>query len=251
MKVPPEVWGLRWNRVAKHGKKYLEAVKLLDRTKVYPPREAIELAKKMAHTKFDETVELHLRMGIDPRDATQQVRGVALLPYGLGKKVRIIVFAQGEAVRVAEAAGADSVGADELIKKVEEGWLEFDIAIATSDMMGKVSRLGKILGRKGLMPNPKAGTVVASDALSRAVGEAHQGRVEFKLDKTAIIHVPLGKVSFDEEKLMSNLTAVVEAVMKAKPAGAKGQYVRSATLTTTMGPGVELDLKPTLSLTTI
>ena len=250
MKVPPEVWGLRWNRVAKHGKKYLEAMKLLDRAKVYPPREAIELAKKMAHTKFDETVELHLRMGVDSRDATQQVRGVALLPHGLGKKVRILVFAQGEAVKAAEAAGADFVGADELIKKVEEGWLEFDTAIATSDMMGKVSRLGKILGRKGLMPNPKAGTVVASDALSRVVGEAHQGRVEFKLDKTAIIHVPLGKVSFDEEKLMSNLTAVVEAVMKAKPAGAKGQYVRSATLTTAMGPGVELDLKPTLSLTT-
>jgi large subunit ribosomal protein L1 len=241
---------LRWNRVAKHGKKYLEATKLLDRAKAYPPGEAIALAKKMAHTKFDETVELHLRMGVDSRDATQQVRGVALLPHGLGKKVRIIVFAQGEAARAAEAAGADSVGADELIKKVEEGWLEFDTAIATPDMMGKVSRLGKILGRKGLMPNPKAGTVVAPDALSRAVGEAHQGRVEFKLDKTAIIHVPLGKVSFDEEKLMTNLTSVVEAVMKAKPAGAKGQYVRSATLTTAMGPGVELDLKTTLSLTT-
>jgi large subunit ribosomal protein L1 len=236
--------------MAKHGKKYIEAVKLLDRTRAYDPQEAIKLAKKMAHTKFDETVELHLRMGVDPRDATQQVRGVALLPHGLGKKVRILVFAQGEAARAAEAAGADSVGGDELIKKIEEGWLDFDTAIATSDMMGKVSRLGKILGRKGLMPNPKANTVVAADDLPRAINEARQGRVEFKLDKTAIIHVPLGKVSFDEDKLMSNLTAVVEAVVRAKPSGAKGQYVRSATLSTSMGPGLELDLKPTLSLTT-
>jgi large subunit ribosomal protein L1 len=236
--------------VTKHGKKYLEAVKLLDQTRAYPPEEAIKLAKKMAHTKFDETVELHLRMGVDPRDATQQVRGVALLPHGLGKKVRILVFAQGEAARAAEAAGADSVGGDELIKKIEEGWLDFDTAIATPDMMGKVSRLGKILGRKGLMPNPKANTVVAAGDLPRAINEARQGRVEFKLDKTAIIHVPLGKVSFDEDKLMSNLTAVVEAVVRAKPSGAKGQYVRSATLTTTMGPGLELDLRPTLSLTT-
>jgi large subunit ribosomal protein L1 len=236
--------------VAKHGKKYLEAVKLLDRTKAYHPREAIELAKKMAHVRFDEAVELHLRMGVDPRDATQQVRGVALLPHGLGKKVRILVFAQGEAARIAETAGADFAGGDELIKKIEEGWLDFDTAIATPDMMGKVSRLGKILGRKGLMPNPKSGTVVASDDLPRAIGEARQGRVEFKLDRTAIIHVPLGKVSFDEDKLMSNLAAVVEAVVRAKPGGAKGQYVRSATLTTTMGPGMELDLKETLSLTT-
>jgi len=235
--------------VAKHGKKYLEAAKVLDQTKVYHPREAIELAKKMAYTKFDETVELHLRMGVDPRDATQQVRGVALLPHGLGKKVRIIVFAQGEAARAAETAGADSVGGDELIKKIEEGWLDFDIAIATSDMMSKVSRLGKILGKRGLMPNPKSHTVVAPDDLSRAIDEAHKGRVEFKLDRTAVIHVPLGKVSFDEDKLMGNLTAVVEAVVRAKPSGAKGQYVRSATLATTMGPGMKLDLKPTLSLT--
>jgi len=235
--------------VAKHGKKYLEAVKLLDRAKAYHPREAIELAKKMAYTKFDETVELHLRMGVDSRDAAQQVRGVALLPHGLGKKVRLLVFAQGEAARIAEAAGADFVGGDELVKKIEEGWLDFDTTIATPDMMGKVSRLGKILGRKGLMPNPKAGTVVASDDLRRAIGEAHQGRVEFKLDRSSIIHVPVGKVSFDEDKLLSNLAAVVEAVVRAKPAGAKGQYIRSATLTTTMGPGVELDLKETLALT--
>jgi len=235
--------------VAKHGKKYLEAVKDLDQAKFYQPQEAIELAKKMAHTKFDETVELHLRMGVDPRDATQQVRGVALLPHGLGKKIRIIVFTQGEAVKAAETAGADSVGGDELIKKIEDGWLDFDIAIATSDMMSKVSRLGKILGKRGLMPNPKSGTVVAADDISRAIDEAQKGRVEFKLDRSAIIHLPLGKISFDEDKLMGNLTAVVEAVVKAKPAGAKGQYVRSATLTTSMGPGLKLDLKTTLALT--
>jgi large subunit ribosomal protein L1 len=235
--------------LAKHGKKYLEAVKLLDKTKEYHPREAIELAKKMTHSQFDETVELHLRMGVDPRDANQQVRGVALLPYGLGRKVRLLVFAQGEAARVAEAAGADFIGGDELIKKIEDGWLDFDITIATPDMMGKVSRLGKILGKRGLMPNPKSGTVVAANDLPRVIGEARMGRVEFKLDRTAIIHVPLGKVSFEDDKLMGNLAAVVEAVVRAKPSGAKGQYVRSAFLTTTMGPSMRLDLKPTLSLT--
>ncbi len=234
--------------MAKHGKKYREAVKLLDRTKAYHPREAIELAKKTAYTRFDETVELHLRMGVDPRDANQQVRGVALLPYGLGKKVRVLVFAQGEAVRIAEAAGADFVGGDELIKKIEGGWLDFDTAVATPDMMGKVSRLGKILGRRGLMPNPKSGTVVVANDLPRVIGEARQGRVEFRLDRTAIIHVPLGKVSFEDDKLMGNLAAVVEAVVRAKPSGAKGQYVRTASLTTTMGTGIRLDLKPTLSL---
>jgi len=235
--------------LAKHGKKYREAANLVDRTKVYHPREAIELAKKAAYTRFDETVELHLRMGVDPRDATQQVRGIALLPHGLGKKVRVLVFAQGEAVRTAETAGADFVGGDDLIKKIEDGWLDFDTTIATPDMMGKVSRLGKILGRRGLMPNPKSGTVVAVDDLPRAINDARQGRVEFRLDRTAIIHVPLGKVSFEDDKLMDNLAAVMEAVVKAKPSGAKGQYVRTASLTTTMGPGMKLDLKPTLSLT--
>ena len=234
--------------MAKHGKKYDEMVKLLDRTKLYHPQEAIELAKKAAYTRFDETVELHLRMGVDPRDATQQVRGVALLPHGLGRKVRVLVFAQGEAVRIAETAGADFVGGDELIKKIEDGWLDFDTTIAIPDMMGKVSRLGKILGRRGLMPNPKSGTVVVANDLPRVIDEARQGRVEFKLDRTAIIHVPVGKVSFEDDKLMGNLVAVIEAVVKAKPGGAKGQYVRTAFLTTTMGPGINLDLKPTLSL---
>ncbi len=249
MKAQPEVWELRWSRkMTRHGKNYQEAVKLLDRTKTYPPEEAIEQAKKMVHSRFDETVELHLRMGVDSRNASQQVRGVALLPHGLGKKVRVLVFAQGEAERIAETAGADFAGGDELIKKIEDGWLEFDTAMATPDMMGKVGKLGKILGRKGLMPNPKSGTVVIAADLPRVIDDARKGRVEFKLDRTAIIHVPLGKVSFEDDKLMGNLTALIEAVMKAKPSGAKGQYVMTASLSTTMGPGIRLDLKPTLSL---
>jgi large subunit ribosomal protein L1 len=230
------------------GKKYQEAIKLLDRTKSYSPQEGIELTKKMAHSGFDETVELHLRMGLDPRNANQQLRGVTLLPHGLGKEVRVLVFAQGEAAKTAESAGADFVGDDEIIKRIEEGWTEFDTAIATPDMMGKVGKLGKILGRKGLMPNPKSGTVVAANDLARAIGDARKGRLEFKLDRTAIIHVPLGKVSFNSDKLLDNLTAVVEAVVKAKPSGSKGQYIKTAYLTSTMGPGIKLDLKPTLTL---
>ena len=233
-----------------HGKKYQEAAQVVDRTKVYPPQEAIELAKKSAYTRFDETVELHLRMGVDPRNAAQQVRGVALLPHGLGKKIRVLVFAQGEAVKIAESAGADFVGGDELIKKIEAGWLDFDTAIATPEIMSKVGKLGKILGRKGLMPNPKSGTVVPADDLPRVIEDARKGRVEFKLDRTAIIHVSLGKVSFENGMLMGNLSALVEAVVKAKPSGAKGQYVKTAVLTTTMGPGIKLDLKSTLSLST-
>ncbi len=232
----------------KNGKRYREAIKLVDRTKTYAPEEAVELAKKTASTKFDETVERHLRMGVDPRNANQQVRGVVLLPHGLGKEVRVLVFAQGEASRIAETAGADFVGSDELAKKIEDGWLDFDMAIATPDMMSKVGKLGKVLGRKGLMPNPKSGTVVVVEDLPRAIGDARKGRVEFKLDRTAIIHVPLGKISFDGDKLVDNLAAVVEAIVKAKPSGAKGQYVRTAHITTTMGPGIKLDLKPTLSL---
>jgi large subunit ribosomal protein L1 len=188
-------------------------------------------------------------MGLDPRNASQQVRGVTLLPHGLGKQVRVLVFAQGEAERIAGQAGADFVGSDDLVKKIEDGWLEFDTAIAIPDMMSKVSKLGKILGRKGLMPNPKSGTVVAATDLPRVISDARKGRVEFRLDRTAIIHVPVGKVSFDGDKLMENLTAVVEAVLKAKPSGAKGQYVKTASLTTSMGPGIKLDLKPTLALT--
>jgi len=234
--------------MAERGKKYQAAVKLVEADRSYTPQEAVALAKKASFTKFDETVELHLRLGVDPRHSDQQVRGVATLPHGLGKKVRVLVFAQGEASRLAQEAGADTVGGEELIKKIEEGFLDFDVAITSPDMMGKVGKLGKILGRRGLMPNPKAGTVVPTNDLPRAIAEAGKGRVEFRLDRTAIIHVPLGKVSFEEQKLLENLTAVMEAVTKAKPSGAKGQYIRSAFLTTTMGPGLELDLKSTQAL---
>lgn len=229
------------------GKKYQNAVKVVNRTTAYPPNEAIELAKKAAFAKFDETVELHLRMGLDPRSADQQVRGIAILPHGLGKQIKVLVFAQGEAARIAESAGADYVGSDDLIKKIEEGWLDFDVGIATPDMMGKVGRLGKILGRRGLMPNPKSGTVVPVEDLPRAIADARKGRVEFRLDRTGIIHVPIGKISFDSSQLLENLTAVIEAVVRAKPSGAKGQYIKSAFLSTTMGPGIRLDLRPILS----
>ena len=198
--------------------------------------------------KFDPTVEVHLRMGVDPRHADQQVRGVAILPNGLGKPIRVLVFAQGEAARIAEQAGADYVGSDDLIKRIEEGFLDFDVAIATPEMMGKVGRLGRILGRRGLMPNPRSGTVVQPDDLPRAIRDARRGRVEFRLDRTAIIHVPIGKASFDNQKLLENLAALVDAVQKARPSGAKGQYIRSITLTTTMGPGIKLDLPQTLAL---
>ena len=234
--------------MTKRGNKYQEVAALVDRAKAYSPQEAVELVKKTARAGFDETMELHLRMGLDPRNASQQVRGVALLPHGLGKKIRVLVFAQGESERIAEAAGADFVGGDDLIKKIEEGWLDFDTAVAIPEMMGKVGKLGKILGRRGLMPNPKSGTVVAMDNLPRVIEDARKGRVEYKLDRTAIIHVPLGKVSFEDNMLLDNLTVVMEAVVKAKPSGAKGQYVKSAYITTTMGPGVKLDLAPTLAL---
>ena len=230
------------------GKKYQESAKLVDKSTRYQPGEAIEMVKKAAFAGFDETVELHLRMGVDPRSADQQVRGVALLPNGLGKKVRILAFVQGEGARLANEAEADYVGSDELIKKIEDGWLDFDVSIATPDMMGKVGKLGKILGRKGLMPNPKSGTVVAAEDLPRAIAEARKGRVEFRLDRTAIIHVPIGKGSFEESKLLENLTALIEAVMRAKPGGAKGQYIKSASLSSTMGPGIKLDLKSTMAL---
>lgn len=234
--------------MAKHGKKYEATAEKIDKNAVYPPKEAIELVKKSAPAKFDETVELHLRTGLDPKNATQQLRGVALLPHGLGKKVRVLVFAQGEAERIATGAGADIVGGDDIIKKIEEGWVEFDTAIAVPEMMGKVGKLGKVLGRKGLMPNPKSGTVVGMNDLPRVIEDARKGRVEYKLDKTAIIHVPLGKKSFEEKMLLENLTAVIEAVVKAKPSGAKGQYIKSVYITTTMGPSVKLDLASTTAL---
>jgi large subunit ribosomal protein L1 len=234
--------------VGKRGKKYQEASKLVDKSKTYSAEEAVDLAKKTSYAKFDETVELHLKMGVDPRSADQQVRGVILLPNGLGKKTRVLVFTQGEGVKLAEEAGADYAGADELIKQIEGGWLEFDVSVATPDMMPKVAKLGKILGRRGLMPNPKSGTVVPPQDLARVVNEARKGRAEFRLDRTAIIHLPIGKISFDKDKLLENLAAAVEAIVKAKPSGAKGQYIRSAFLSTSMGPGFKLDITSVLAM---
>jgi large subunit ribosomal protein L1 len=234
--------------MAKRGKHYQDATKLVEHTREYDPQEAIALAKQAAYANFDETVELHLHMGLDPRHADQQVRGVASLPHGLGKQVRVLVFTQGEGVRIAEEAGAEHVGCDDLVKRIEGGWLEFDVAIATPDVMNKVSKMGKILGRRGLMPNPKSGTIVPPQDLPRAISDVRKGRVDFRIDKTAVIHLPVGKVSFDNDKLKENLAALIESVIRAKPSGAKGQYIRSATLCTSMGPGINLDLKPTMEL---
>ena len=231
-----------------HGKKYREAIALVDQERTYTPEEAIELAKKASYAGFDETVEVHFRMGVNPRSADQQVRGVALLPNGLGKQIRVLVFAQGSAAKTAEDAGADHVGADEFVKQIEEGWLEFDTALATPDMMPKVAKLGKILGRRGLMPNPKSGTVVQPDDLTRTIADARKGRAEFRLDRTAIIHLAIGKLSFENEKLLENLGAVIDAIAKAKPSGVKGQYIRSITVASTMGPGLKLDLRSALAL---
>ena len=232
------------------GKKHLEAVGLVDPQAAYAPAEAIQLAKKAAHARFDETVELHIRTGLDPRHAEQQLRGSVLMPNGLGKSVRVLVFAEGEGARLAEEAGADVVGGDELIKKVEGGWTDFDVALAQRELMGKVGRLGRVLGPRGIMPNPRSGTVIEEQDLAKAVRDARQGRVEFRLDRSALIHVPIGKISFDEEKLMENLSAIVEAIVKSRPTGAKGQFIRGVTLATTMGPGIRLELATTLSLTT-
>ncbi len=237
--------------MAKRGKKYQEASKLVDKSKTYSPEEAVELAKKAAYAKFDETVELHLKMGVDPRSADQQVRGVILLPNGLGKKTRVLVFTQGEGVRLAQEAGADYAGADELMKQIEGGWLDFDVSIATPDVMPKVAKLGRILGRRGLMPNPKSGTVVQPQDLARVVKEARKGRAEFRLDRTAIIHLPIGKVSFEKDKLLENLAAAVEAIVRAKPSGSKGQYIKSAFLCTAMGLGFKLDISSLLAMSSL
>lgn len=234
--------------MVKAGKKYEQAAALVDRQRPYPPDEAIDLAKKAAYANFDETVELHVRTGLDPRHADQQLRGSVLLPHGLGRTVRVAVFAEGEPAKAAEEAGADFVGGDDLIKKVEGGWTDFDVALAQRELMGKVGRLGRILGPRGLMPNPRSGTVLEGQDLAKAVRDARQGRVEFRLDRSALIHVPVGKVSFDSDKLRENLAAMVEAIVKSRPSGAKGQFIKSMTLATTMGPGIKLELGPTLSL---
>ena len=228
--------------MAKHGKKYLAAAEKIDRDHNYDPLEAIALAKETSTSNFDATVELHIRLGVDPRHADQQVRDVVVLPHGLGRSVRVIVFAQGEGATLARNAGADYVADDdETMKKIQEGWIEFDVAVATPDMMGKVGRLGRVLGPRGLMPNPKAGTVVPEEDLPRVVGESKAGRVEFRVDKTANLHVPIGKVSFEEAKLFDNMAALMDAVKKSKPAASKGIYIRRITLTTTMGPGIKVD----------
>jgi len=233
--------------MAKHGKKYLAALEKVDREREYTPEEGIKLLKETTYVKFDETVELHIRTGLDTRHADQQLRGTIVLPHGLGKGQRVLVFAEGEAARLAEGAGADVVGGDDLVKKVEGGFLDFEVALATKEMMGKVGRLGRVLGPRGLMPNPRTNTVVDGDDMPKAIKDAKQGRVEFRTDRTNLVHVPLGKISFTEEALLDNLNSLVEAVMREKPAGSKGQYIRSLTLTTTMGPGVPLEIQATTS----
>lgn len=224
----------------KHGKKYVESTKLVDRTKLYDPAEALDLTIKTSKAKFDETVEAHVRLGVDSRHADQQVRGAVVLPNGTGKSVRVLVFAKGENVKLAEEAGAEYVGAEELVAKIQgEGWMDFDVVIATPDMMGVVGRLGKVLGPRGLMPNPKAGTVTPD--VARAVTEAKAGKIEYRLDKTNIIHCPIGKASFGVEKLQENFDTLMNAIAKAKPASAKGQYIKSCVVTSTMGPGVKVN----------
>jgi large subunit ribosomal protein L1 len=223
----------------KHGKKYREVAQLVDRTRAYAPEEAIPLVKRTAYTKFDATVEAHVRLGVDPRHADQQVRGTVSLPAGTGKPVRVIVFAQGDQAREAREAGAERVGAEDLAADIQNGWLDFDVAVAAPNMMGIVGRLGRILGPRGLMPNPRTGTV--TNDLARIIREVKAGRVEFRVDRTGIVHVPIGKVSFTDEQLLQNLRALMSAIVAARPSGAKGQYVRSVVLANTMGPGIKLD----------
>lgn len=233
----------------KHGKNYERVAALVDRDRAYGPEEAIRLAKEARFARFDETVEVHLRTGLDPRHADQQVRSTTVLPHGLGKTVRVLVFAEGEAARDATAAGAEFVGSDDLINRIQnEGWTDFDVAIAQRELMGKVGRLGRVLGPRGLMPNPRSGTVVDGDDIVKAVAEAKAGRVEFRLDRTALLHVPIGKVSFEDQALLENMATLIQAINAAKPAGAKGQYIKTVTLTTTMGPGIRLDLGQALAL---
>ena len=223
----------------KHGKKYVEAAKLIDKTQQYEAAEAIALVKKSATAKFDETVEVHIRTGCDGRHADQQIRGAVVLPNGTGKTVRVLVFAKGTKLDEAQAAGADHVGGEELIPKIQnEGWLDFDVVVATPDMMGVVGRLGKVLGPKGLMPNPKAGTVTMD--VTKAINDIKAGKIEYRLDKANIIHVPVGKASFTEEQLEQNFNALMDAITKARPSSVKGQYLKSITLATTMGPGVKV-----------
>jgi large subunit ribosomal protein L1 len=228
--------------MAKHGKKYLAALAKIDRNKNYTPAEAVSLTKETSYASFDATVEVHMRLGVDPRHADQQVRDVVVLPHGLGKTVRVLVFAQGEGANLAREAGADVVADDdETLNRIQGGWTDFDVAISTTDMMGKVGRLGRVLGPRGLMPNPKAGTVVPAEDLPRVIQESKAGRVEFRVDKTSNLHVPIGKASFGAKKIYENLSALMEAIKKARPAAAKGTYIKRVTITTTMGPGIKID----------
>jgi large subunit ribosomal protein L1 len=224
----------------KHGKKYLDSVKLIDKTRLYDANEAVDLVLKTAKAKFDETVDLSVRLGVDPRHADQQVRGTVILPHGTGKTVRVLVFAKGDKAKEAEAAGAEYVGAEELVAKIQnENWFDYDVVIATPDMMGVVGRLGKVLGPKGLMPNPKAGTVTFD--IEKAVKDVKAGKIEYRVDKNSIIHVPIGKVSFGQEKLVENFKTIMDAIIRSKPAAAKGQYLRSVVLSSTMGPGIKVN----------
>jgi len=229
----------------KRGKKYLESAKLVDRTKLHEPAEALALVKEIAKAKFDETVEVHIRLGVDSRHADQQVRGAVVLPHGTGKTVRVLVFAKGEKATEAEQAGADYVGADDMITKIQkENWFEFDVVVATPDMMGVVGRLGRVLGPKGLMPNPKAGTVTMD--VAKAISDIKAGKIEYRLDKTNIIHCPIGKCSFEDSKLIDNFRTLLDAVIKAKPSAAKGQYLKSVVVASTMGPGVKINQQKVL-----
>ena len=225
----------------RHGKKHRERSAQVDRLKAYAPREALELVKQLSYANFDETVETHMRLNVDPRRADQQVRGVVSLPAGTGKRVRILVFAEGEAAKAAEEAGADHVGVDEYVEKIQKGWIEFDVAVAIPQVMGKIGRLGRVLGPRGLMPSPKAGTMVQPDDVASTIQQLRQGRVEFRVDRNGNLHVPLGKVSFSIGQLEENWVAVMDAIMRAKPPALRGRYLRRITLTSTMGPGVRVD----------
>ncbi|MDQ2805922.1 MAG: 50S ribosomal protein L1 [Chloroflexota bacterium] len=231
----------------KHGKNYTRVAALIDDTRLYTPEDAPALVKETSFVKFDPTIEVHMRLGIDPRHADQVVRGTAILPHGTGKKIRILVFATGDADRAAREAGADFVGADDLIRQIEGGWVDFDIAISTPDLMGKVGKLGKVLGRRGLMPNPKSGTIANPQDLPRVIADVRRGKVEFRNDKTGLVHVGIGKGSFSEEQIRENMLALVDAIVRAKPTGAKGTYIRTITLTSTMGPGIPMDVPPTVA----
>lgn len=232
--------------MAAHGKKYNEAAKLVERERIYAPRDAVVLAKQTTNVGFDATIEVHLNLGVDPRHADQMVRGTVVLPHGTGKTVRVAVFAQGDKAQEALRAGADEVGSEDLVKKIEAGWLDFDVALATPDLMGQVGKLGKILGRRGLMPNPKSGTITFD--LDRAVREVKAGRVEFKVDKGGLIHVAAGRASFGADELLANLAVLLDAVNRARPAGAKGHYLQAMTIASTMGPGIKVDIPALLAV---